>query len=124
MNNPDSITQAQGDGLSLYEYLVNCISASPEDIDKAVRQLIDTDTTGQFCASASRYLAAVDKNNFAAAIDLLLKATIEKDRELAYLPDLLPAVWGTDYSMRVDELRDSDDNFRRIYKRVHPSGII
>ena len=49
---------------------------------------------------------------------------IDKDREKQYMPALLPAIWGTDYMNRAEELRDLDDNFRRIFKRVHPIGII
>lgn len=124
MNTPDPNLPQQADGLSLYESLVNHIDAPVEEIQHAVNQLIEQDTSGQFCASAARFLSAVDKENFHAPIDSLLKATISKDRELAYLPDLLPAIWGADYQMNADSLRDSDDNFRRIYKRVHPSGII
>ena len=103
---------------------MNNINASAEEINRAVNQIITVDKSGQFSASAARFLAAIDHENFASQIDLLLKATIEKDRDQVYLSDLLSAVWGPDYTMHADELRDKDDNFRRIYKRVHPSGII
>ena len=120
----DTTFPSGADGLSSYEYLVNNINASAEEINRAVNQIITVDKSGQFSASAARFLAAIDHENFASQIDLLLKATIEKDRDQVYLSDLLSAVWGPDYTMHADELRDKDDNFRRIYKRVHPSGII
>jgi hypothetical protein len=124
MDNLDTTFPSGADGLSSYEYLVNNINASAEEINRAVNQIITVDKSGQFSASAARFLAAIDHENFASQIDLLLKATIEKDRDQVYLSDLLSAVWGPDYTMHADELRDKDDNFRRIYKRVHPSGII
>ena len=124
MDNLDTTFPSGADGLSSYEYLVNNINASAEEINRAVNQIITVDKSGQFSASAARFLAAIDHENFASQIDLLLKATIEKDRDQVYLSDLLSAVWGPDYTMLADELRDKDDNFRRIYKRVHPSGII
>lgn len=111
-------------GFEAYEHLVDNINAEGLVVDEAVSNIIDNDPTGQFSASAVRYLAAVDRQLFADNIDRLLKAVIDKDRQKAYLPDLLPAVWGTDYISRAQELREADDNFRRIYKRVHPSGVI
>lgn len=120
----DKDTNTNAAGMDCYEYLVDHINDDKALIDSAVAKIIEADTSGQFCASATRFLAAVDAPGFAPQIDALLKAVIDKDRAKAYLPDLLPAVWGADYTSRADELRESDDNFRRIYKRVHPSGVI
>lgn len=53
----------------------------------------------------------------------MVAAAIEKDRERRYIADLLESLYGADYRDRVDQLNASDDNFRRIYKRVYPKGI-
>jgi hypothetical protein len=73
--------------------------------------------------SAARYLNAIDSEFYASQISRLIAAAIEKDREHRYIGDLLQGIWGTDYASRVDELNASDDNFRRIYKRLFPSGM-
>ena len=48
---------------------------------------------------------------------------IDKDRERKYIGSLLEALWGADYHDNADKLRETDDNFRRIYKRMFPKGI-
>lgn len=111
-------------GMSAYESLVNNVGRENELVLRAVNDIIETDTSGQFAASATRFLAAIDPQGYANEIRMLLEAVINKDREKQYLPDLLPAVWGDDYMLHAEELRESDDNFRRIFKRVHPAGII
>ena len=111
-------------GMQCYEHLVNNIDADEAAVAQCVTDLIAADTTGQFSASAARFLAGMAPGSFTAELDALLKSAIAKDRELAYLPDLLPAIWGADYTSNADTLRETDDNFRRIYKRVHPSGIL
>lgn len=116
--------KSDNEGMSSYEFLVNHINEDKEVINNAVSGIIKTDTSGQFSASAARFLAAVDHDSFSEEIDRLLKSTIEKDRDKHYLPDLLQGIWGNDYMARAEELRETDDNFRRIYKRVHPAGII
>lgn len=112
------------DGLSSYELLVNNIGGDRQLIINAITDITASDATGQFCASAARFLSAMDAEGFGSEIDTLLKAVIDKDREKHYMPALLPAIWGDDYMIRADELRDLDDNFRRIFKRVHPTGVI
>ncbi|MBO8475558.1 MAG: hypothetical protein IAB88_01035 [Bacteroidetes bacterium] len=111
------------DGLLTYEYIANnmgkCDSIMPELIDN----IINVDRNGQFLVSTARYLYAIDKVKYAENIDRLVKASIEKDRERNYIPDLLPSLWGADYKDHVDELNAKDDNFRRIYKRVYQKGI-
>lgn len=124
MNHQATDVKSYSEGMSSYEFLVNNINEDKEVIDNAVQSIISTDTTGQFSASAARFLAAIDHESFAEEIDLLLKSTIDKDRDKHYLPDLLQGIWGDDYMSRAEELRETDDNFRRIYKRVHPAGII
>lgn len=110
--------------MASYEYLVNNIDLDPKAVEMAIDNIARVDTTGQFAASAARFLAAVGRERFATDIDRLLKQVIDKDRNKSYMPDLLPCIWGEDYSQHVEELREADDNFRRIYKRVHPLSCI
>lgn len=112
------------DGLLTYEYIANHIGDEDFDISRLVDNMIDVDRTGQFVVSAARYLAAIDPKGFDSAIDRLIKAAIDKDREHRYIPDLLPSLWGKDYETRAEELISTDDNFRRIHKRVFEGGKI
>ncbi len=111
------------DGLSTYEYIANHIGMCDEDMDYLVDNMISVDASGQFVASAARYLFAIDGEKYAPQIDRLLAAVIEKDRERRYLGDLLQAIWGSDYAERAEELSAADNNFRRIYKRLYSRGI-
>ena len=95
-----------------------------EDIDKAIDNMVRVDTTGQFLASAARYLNAINPEKFAEQIDRLVAATIERDREHRYLADVLQGIYGEDYEARAETLIASDNNFRRIYKRLFPSKAI
>lgn len=106
------------DGLLTYEYIANHIGDDDLDIGRLVDNMINVDRSGQFVVSAARYLAAIDVKGFGAAIDRLVKAAIDKDREHRYIPDLLPSLWGADYESHAAELIKTDDNFRRIHKRV------
>lgn len=124
MSELDKILSTDTDGMASYEYLVNHTDADRNCIDQVADNIIRIDTTGQFVSSAARYLNAIDPERCAATISRLINAAIEKDRNHAYIPDLLTAIWGDDYASRADELRETDDNFRRIYKRVYPSGAI
>ena len=49
-----------------------------------------------------------------------MEGAIEKDRERRYIGSLLEALWGSDYEEHVAELKETDNNFRRIYRRIHP----
>lgn len=109
------------DGLLNYEYLANHIDAIAEDIDQVVSNLITVDRTGQFTASAARYLHTIDRAGFKPQVDELVEATIGKDREHRYLTDLLVSIYGADYAERATELSATDNNFRRIYKRLFPN---
>lgn len=111
------------DGLLTYEYIANNIDTCHEIIDDLVENMILVDRNGQFLVSAARYLNAIDSEYYAPQISRLIAAAIEKDREHRYIGDLLQGIWGTGYASRVDELNASDDNFRRIYKRLFPSGM-
>lgn len=111
------------DGLMTYEYIANNIGMIEEDLDWLADNLIRVDGNGQFLVSAARYLHAVDSDAFAAAIDKMVAAAIDKDRERVYIGYLLQSLYGDDYMERAEELRISDNNFRRIYKRLYPKGI-
>lgn len=110
---------ADPDGLLTYEYIANHIAdLSAADMEALAENMINVDRTGQFVVSAARYLSATDRELFAGPIATLIAAAIDKDRERRYLGDLLQAIYGPDYASRADELSASDDNFRRIYKRL------
>lgn len=113
------------DGLVTYEYLANHIGeCGPEEIDILIENMARVDLSGQFMASAARYLNAIDPEGYAPAVKNLVSLAIDKDREHKYLPDLLQGLYGEDYEERAAELCASDDNFRRIYKRLFPTTII
>lgn len=112
------------DGLLTYEYIANHIGECDDIMDELVDNMTMVDQTGQFVASAARYLYAIDPERYAAPIERLIAVAIEKDRERRYLGDLLQAIWGPDYEERADELKAADDNFRRIYKRLYPAAGI
>lgn len=110
-------------GLMIYEYIANNIDNVEPDIDELIDYMLRADRNGQFVVSTARYLHAIDRNKFAAAIDRLIKAAIDKDREHVYLADLAYTIWGPDYKQNATTLAARDDNFRRIYKRLYPVGI-
>ena len=113
------------DGLLTYEYLANHIGeCGPDEIDTLIENMEHVDLTGQFLASAARYLHAIDPEGYAPAIRTLVAYAIDKDRERVYIGSLLTDIWGPDYASRADELSANDRNFRRIYQRLHPASII
>lgn len=112
------------DGLLTYEYIANHIGDCDDDMDTLVDNMITVNTTGQFIVSAARYLAIIDREKYSTCIGRLAAAAIDRDREHRYIADLLPALWGSDYASRADELAAADNNFRRIYKRLYPQGKI
>lgn len=105
------------DGLLTYEYLANHIDDCDRDLSGLVDNMIAVDSTGQFIVSAARYLAAIDLERYRRHIDRLVATAIERDHERRYIADLLPAIWGA-------ELSATDNNFRRIYRRVTPAASI
>ena len=109
------------DGLLTYEYIANHIGNCDNDMDYLVDNMLLVDTTGQFMVSAARYLQAIDAAKFAPHINRLVATAIDKDRERRYIGDLLKSLWGDDYEARAETLSLTDDNFRRIYKRVKPA---
>ncbi len=115
---------ADPDGLKTYEYIANHIDTCRCDIDELVDNIARVDLTGQFLASAARYLNAIDPEVFAEPVHRLVSVTIDRDREHRYLPDILQSIYGPDYQERAAELQSSDNNFRRIYKRLFPTTAI
>lgn len=115
---------ADPDGLKTYEYIANHIDTCRSDIDELVDNIARVDLTGQFLASAARYLNAIDPVAFAEPVHRLVSVTIDRDREHRYLADILQSIYGPDYQDRAAELQASDNNFRRIYKRLFPTAVI
>lgn len=107
-------------GMSVYERIVDQAESLGAGLKELIEELKQVDTTGQFLASTARYLSAVDREYFEPWLTPLIEAAIERDRERRYIGSLLEAIWGADYEQRVEELRASDNNFRRIYRRMHP----
>lgn len=112
------------DGLLTYEYIANHIGTDELDIQWLVNNMERVDSKGQFTASAARYLNAIDAELYSGEISELIASTIDKDRERKYLPALLTAIYGEDCEQRAAELSLSDNNFRRIFKRLHPTSAL
>lgn len=124
MNEQIRHLEADADGMATYDYIVNNPEACKADMPDLLENLRRADHSGQFLASTARFLAAVDREGFQDWIAPLIEGAIEKDREHRYIGSLLEAIWGADYAEHVDALRESDDVFRRLYKRVYPQGVI
>jgi hypothetical protein len=112
------------DGLLTYEYIANNIADIDPVIDDLIQNMVRVDASGQFCVSAARYLNAIDPEKFTEPVKALVSAAIDKDRERAYIGQLLAELWGEDYAEHADEISARDDNFRRIYKRLFPSSAL
>ncbi len=110
-------------GMAIYEYIVNNVETCRDELDSLIFNLKQNDSSGQFLSSTARFLAAVNRKEFQEFLPGLIEAAIEKDRERRYIGGLLEAIWGTDYQDRYEELCSSDDVFRRLYKRIYPTGI-
>lgn len=108
------------EGMAVYEYIVDHAEGEIENMPELIEKLKTVDVSGQFLASTARYLSAIDPARFALWIPRLIEGAIERDRERRYIGSLLEAIWGEDYREHIDELSAADDNFRRIYKRLHP----
>ncbi len=112
------------DGMATYDYIVNNVDTCLDSMPELVENLRRADISGQFLASTARFLCAVDREKFSGWITPLVEGAIEKDRERRYIGSLLKAIWGADYMERAEQLKETDDNFRRIFKRIYPSGSI
>jgi hypothetical protein len=114
---------SDSDGMATYDYIVNNVDTCVGDLPDLIDNLVRVDRTGQFLASTVRFLAAVDRESFRPFLGPLIDAAIDKDRERRYIGSLLEALWGADYKDKADSLCRTDDNFRRIYKRIYPVGM-
>ncbi len=112
------------EGLVNYEYLANHIGEEDCDIDFIIDNLRRADLTGQYLASAARYLHAIDAETYAEPVKRMVALTIDRDREHRYIGDLLQSLYGEDYQQRAEELSSTDNNFRRMYKRIYPTSAI
>jgi hypothetical protein len=115
---------ADPDGLATYEFMANHVGADDMDSQWLTDNMVRVDLTGQFTASAARFLHAIDAEQFAPQIARLIEATINRDREHRYLPSLAEGIYGQDYESRATELCAADNNFRRLYKRLNPTSIL
>lgn len=119
-----SLKAKDSDGLLTYEYIANNIGECDADLPELINILRQIDLSGQFTASAARFLNAIDADRYADAVRALVAATIDHDRERAYLGDLIENIYGSDYAEHAEELSATDNNFRRMYKRLFPQSII
>lgn len=119
----EKIKSADEAGMEIYEYIVDNAEHPDFDLDECVDKLCEVDTCGQFLCSTARYLAAVDRARYEKWIAPLVEAAINKDKDRNYIGSLLQALWGEDYRDRAASLCESDNNFRRIYKRIFPTGV-
>ncbi len=121
MTERTNFTPSQEEGMNLYDRIVNNVDKIEPELPEIITSLNKVDDSGQFLASSARFLAAIDKTRFQRYINELVELAIPKDRERRYIGSLLQALWGEDYMERARQLREEDDNFRRIYKRIYPS---
>lgn len=124
MNPSEYKQKLEDEALEVYQYIVDNCEHCAEEMPKLIEKLHDVDMSGQFFASSARYLAAVNRENYEPWFAPLIEGAIEKDREHKYIGSLLTSIWGEDYEQRLEELKLNDDNFRRIYKRLHPEHNI
>lgn len=122
LDNIKAVLEADTDGMLTYEYLANNVDMPDVDINGLAEGLCHLDMSGQFTASAARFLHAVNAGAHAQAVALLVAATIDHDRERRYLPDLMLSIYGPDYEEHATELAAADNNFRRMYKRLHAAS--
>lgn len=112
------------DAISTYDYIVNNLPDCIGEMDTLTANLLEKDTEGKYLASSARFLYSTDGERYRPWIDRLIEGAIEKDRERRYIGGLLEAIWGEDYRERAEELSKTDDNFRRIYKRIFSQTAI
>ncbi len=124
MSSEEKNKSPEEEGMQIYEYIVDNAESDHLQMGDMVMKLRHADSTGQFLCSTARYLAAVDRSRFDQWIAPFVEGAIEKDRDRRYIGSLLEALWGADYADRADELKASDDNFRRIYKRIYSEGSL
>lgn len=107
------------DGLLIYEFIANNIGECDADLPALADSLCIVDRTGQFTASAARFLHAVNADAYAEPIRALVAATIDRDRERRYIGDLMESIYGPLDGKDISALSAADNNFRRMYKRLY-----
>lgn len=115
-----SIEKLEQEGMEVYQYIVDHCDTCDEEMPRLIARMHEVDLSGQFLASTARYLAAIDRERFNPWLGALIEGAIDRDRERRYIGSLLKAIWGEDYEDKADRLNAEDNNFRRIYKRMHP----
>ena len=106
--------------MRVYEAMVDAESTASDRLDSVVAELIACDETGQYLCSGARYLHALNGPKYEKLVNAMVEAAIDRDREHRYLSQLLPSLWGENFMENADQLRLSDNNFRRIFKRRYP----
>ncbi|MBD5205434.1 MAG: hypothetical protein HDS71_02065 [Bacteroidales bacterium] len=116
-DNTEALEEA---GLEAYQLIVDNCETCGDELSEYVARLRSVDNSGQFLTSAAIYLAALDRDKFNPWLTPIIEGAIEKDRERRYIGSLLQAIWGEDFMDNVEKLSETDNNFRRIYKRIYP----
>ena len=106
------------DGLLIYECIANNAGQDDACLPELCEALAEVDHSGQFTASAARFLHAVDSTRYADLVRPLVSATIDLDRERKYLGDLFQCLYGPVEGLDVAAMSAADNNFRRMYKRL------
>lgn len=106
------------DGLLIYECIANNAGQDDACLPELCKALAEVDHSGQFTASAARFLHAVDRTGYADLVRPLVSATIDLDRERKYLGDLFQCLYGPVEGLDVAAMSAADNNFRRMYKRL------
>lgn len=112
--------EMQNKALGVYEQIVNAEASAPEELPPLVEELKRCDDSGQYLCSGARYLHALSPDSYSSLVSSMVEAAIDRDREHKYISQLLPALWGEDFMQNARQLRISDNNFRRIFKRIYP----
>ena len=106
------------DGLLIYECIANNAGQDDACLPELCKALAEVDLSGQFTASAARFLHAVDSTRYADLVRPLVAATIDLDRERKYIGDLFQCLYGPVEGLDVAAMSAADNNFRRMYKRL------
>lgn len=106
------------DGLLIYECIANNAGQDDACLPELCKALAEVDHSGQFTASAARFLHAVDSTRYADLVRPLVSATIDLDRERKYIGDLFQCLYGPVEGLDVAAMSAADNNFRRMYKRL------
>lgn len=107
------------DGLLIYEFIANNIGDCDDSLPALAEALCTVDRTGQFTASAARFLNAVNAEAYKEPVRTLVAATIDRDRERRYIGDLMESIYGPLEGKDVEAISAADNNFRRMYKRLY-----